>query len=182
VEPPDRLFDDCRTIADVTVTGRYAIRCAIGVGRWVGERGRPAVRHLWLPSAARISREAESACAGTASRIADAIGEHADRRVGEFADRKNASKPEPSFGEVTSTPRISRWPSAFTPTATATISPAIRFYRRPSTQRSSPGTKRCGHLMLGIEPENKDDLRSRELVISYMVSKDGPTITSRYSS
>ncbi|MDV7090883.1 hypothetical protein [Rhodococcus opacus] len=39
-----------------------------------------------------------------------------------------------------------------------------------------------GHLMLGVEPENKDDLRPRELVISYMVSKDGPTITSRYSS
>jgi hypothetical protein len=39
-----------------------------------------------------------------------------------------------------------------------------------------------GHLLLGVEPENKDDLRPRELVISYMVSKDGPTITSRYSS
>ena len=39
-----------------------------------------------------------------------------------------------------------------------------------------------GHLMLGVEPENEDDLRPRELVISYMVSTDGPTITSRYSS
>ncbi|QYB00469.1 hypothetical protein I1A62_05685 (plasmid) [Rhodococcus sp. USK10] len=39
-----------------------------------------------------------------------------------------------------------------------------------------------GHLMLGVEPENKDDLRPRELVISYMVSKDGPAISSRYSS
>jgi hypothetical protein len=34
-----------------------------------------------------------------------------------------------------------------------------------------------GRLILGVEPENKDDLRPRELVISYMVSKDGPTIS-----
>ncbi|WP_213575653.1 hypothetical protein [Rhodococcus sp. USK13] len=34
-----------------------------------------------------------------------------------------------------------------------------------------------GHLVLGVEPADRDDLHPRELVISYMVSKDGPTIT-----
>ncbi|MHA4855245.1 hypothetical protein L1080_037945 [Rhodococcus sp. MSC1_016] len=34
-----------------------------------------------------------------------------------------------------------------------------------------------GHLDFGVEPADRDDLRPRELVISYMVSKDGPTIT-----
>ena len=34
-----------------------------------------------------------------------------------------------------------------------------------------------GDLILGVEPEDRDELRPRELVISYMVSKEGPTIT-----
>lgn len=34
-----------------------------------------------------------------------------------------------------------------------------------------------GHLVLGVEPEDRDELHPRELVISYMVSAQGPTIT-----
>lgn len=34
-----------------------------------------------------------------------------------------------------------------------------------------------GDLVLGVEPQDREELRPRELMISYMVSKEGPTIT-----